>query len=170
MNSLPANVNSQRAALPSLSEAAARLSILSWGFSKASALQVLGHAGCAPCPPPLQPPAVGSTNGAVRGGARGWEETGEMCASARVSVCTNFGKRSLRLHDAAFVLVVMRVLKPESLLWSVFFQVGQLLAVDGSSALSARNDNRGVGAVSNTAGEHQSKPSHCGGKSPAWSK
>lgn len=52
-----------------------------------------------------------------------------------MSVCTNFGKRSLRLHDAAFVLVVMRVLKPESLLWSVFLQVCQLLAVDGSSAL-----------------------------------
>lgn len=60
-----------------------------------------------------------------------------MCASARVSVCTDFGKRSLRLHDAAFVLVVMRVLKSESLLWSVFFQVRQLLAVDGSSALPA---------------------------------
>lgn len=58
-----------------------------------------------------------------------------MCVSARVSVCTGFGKRSLRLHDAAFVLVVMRVLKSESLLWSVFFQVRQLLAVDGSSAL-----------------------------------
>lgn len=58
-----------------------------------------------------------------------------MCASARVSVCMDFGKRSLRLHDAAFVLVVMRVLKSESLLWSVFFQVRQLLAVDGSSAL-----------------------------------
>lgn len=52
-----------------------------------------------------------------------------------MSVCTGFGKRSLRLHDAAFVLVVMRVLKSESLLWSVFFQVRQLLAVDGSSAL-----------------------------------
>lgn len=58
-----------------------------------------------------------------------------MRASARVFVCTGFGKRSLRLHDAAFVLVVMRVLKSESLLWSVFFQVRQLLAVDGSSAL-----------------------------------
>lgn len=57
-----------------------------------------------------------------------------MCASAR-GLCTDFGKRSLRLHDAAFVLVVMRVLKSESLLWSVFFQVRQLLAVDGSSAL-----------------------------------
>lgn len=60
-----------------------------------------------------------------------------MCVSARVSVCTDFGKKSLRLHDAAFVLVVMRVLKSESLLWSVFFQVRQLLAVDGSSALPA---------------------------------
>lgn len=167
MNSLPANVKSQRAALPSLFGAAAGLSILSWGFSKASALQVPGHIGGAPCPPPSpQPPAVGSTNGAVRGGARGWEETGEICASARVSVCTNFGKRSLRLHDAAFVLVVMRVLKPESLLWSVFLQVCQLLAVDGSSALPARNDNRRVGAGSNTVGEHQPKPTHRGAKNP----
>lgn len=60
-----------------------------------------------------------------------------MRASARVSVCMDFGKRLLRLHDAAFVLVVVRVLKSESLLWSVFFQVRQLLAVDGSSALPA---------------------------------
>lgn len=57
------------------------------------------------------------------------------CVRVPGGLCTDFGKRSLRLHDAAFVLVVMRVLKSESLLWSVFFQVCQLLAVDGSSAL-----------------------------------
>lgn len=57
------------------------------------------------------------------------------CVRVPGGLCTDFGKRSLRLHDAAFVLVVMRVLKSESLLWSVFFQVRQLLAVDGSSAL-----------------------------------
>lgn len=84
-----------------------------------------------------------------------------MRASARVFVCTGFGKRSLRLHDAAFVLVVMRVLKSESLLWSVFFQVRQLLAVDGSSALPAGNEKRGVGA-----GRDPSKPTHCGAKIP----
>lgn len=60
---------------------------------------------------------------------------GVGCVRVPGGLCTDFGKRSLRLHDAAFVLVVMRVLKPESLLWSVFFQVRQLLAVDGSSAL-----------------------------------
>lgn len=63
---------------------------------------------------------------------RGWD----VCECPG-GLCTDFGKRSLRLHDAAFVLVVMRVLKSESLLWSVFFQVRQLLAVDGSSALPA---------------------------------
>lgn len=71
-------------------------------------------------------------------GCTGLAEGVEGVGCARVpgvSVCTDFGKRSLRLHDAAFVLVVMRVLKSESLLWSVFFQVRQLLAVDGSSAL-----------------------------------
>lgn len=56
MNSLPANVKSQRAALPSLFGAAAGLSILSWGFSKASALQVPGHVGGALYPPRLPSP------------------------------------------------------------------------------------------------------------------
>lgn len=61
---------------------------------------------------------------------RGWD----VCECPGVCAWI-LAKRSLRLHDAAFVLVVMRVLKSESLLWSVFFQVCQLLAVDGSSAL-----------------------------------
>lgn len=63
------------------------------------------------------------------------------CVRVPGGLCTHFGKRSLRLHDAAFVLVVMRVLKSESLLWSVFFQVRQLLAVDGSSALPVGMEN-----------------------------
>lgn len=96
-----------------------------------------GGGGGDPCPPPPNLPQPWQWGGRGCGAGAGvvggeWEGWG---GSARVSVCMDFGKRSLRLHDAAFVLVVMRVLKSESLLWSVFFQVGQLLAVDGSSSL-----------------------------------
>lgn len=90
--------------------------------------------------------------------------------SARVSVCTDFGKRSLRLHDAAFVLVVMRILKSESLLWSVFFQVRQLLAVDGSSALPVGTEKGRT--VSGVPGEDPPPQATLVGvlNSPAWSR
>lgn len=92
---------------------------------------MLEHTGDAPRPQPS--PGRGAARGEHRAGPEGEEGVG--CVRVPGGLCTDFGKRSLRLHDAAFVLVVMRVLKSESLLWSVFFQVCQLLAVDGSSAL-----------------------------------
>lgn len=39
------------------------------------------------------------------------------------------------LHDAAFVFLSVRVFEPQPLLGSVFFEISQLFAVDGSSAL-----------------------------------
>lgn len=108
-----------------------------------SMFRVPAHIGGAPCPPKTPTPISGVRERGSAWGARGWEEGGGRVRVPGVSVCTGFGKRSLRLHDAAFVLVVMRVLKSESLLWSVFFQVRQLLAVDGSSALPAGNEKRG---------------------------
>lgn len=88
MNSLPANVKSQRAALPSLSGAAAGLSILSWGFSKASALQVPGHIGGAPCPPPTSPaPSSGVHERGSAWGCTGLgRDRGDMCECPGVCV------------------------------------------------------------------------------------
>lgn len=44
------------------------------------------------------------------------------------------------LHDTAFGLVCVRVFEPQSLFRSVFLQVGELPAVDGSSPLPRRRD------------------------------
>lgn len=98
---------------------------------------MLEHTGDAPHAQPS--PGRGAARGERRAGRGG--EGWDVCECPG-GLCTDFGKRSLRLHDAAFVLVVMRVLKSESLLWSVFFQVRQLLAVDGSSALPVGTEKR----------------------------
>lgn len=130
-----------------------------------SVFRVPAHIRGAPCPPKTPTPISGVRERGSAWGAQGWEEGGGRVRVPGVSVCTGFGKRSLRLHDAAFVLVVMRVLKSESLLWSVFFQVRQLLAVDGSSALPAGNEKRGR----LVRGETLPNPPVVGPKSPVRS-
>ena len=56
-----------------------------------------------------------------------------VCVYARVCVCVCVCVCS---HGATLVLLCVRVFEAESLLGSIFLQVGQLFAIDGSPALS----------------------------------
>ena len=64
----------------------------------------------------------------------GWipETLVEMYHHMYVCVCLNVCVFS---HGATFVLVRVRVFEPESVLRSIFLQVGQLFTIDGSTPL-----------------------------------
>ena len=58
-----------------------------------------------------------------------------VCLFVRVCVCS---------HGATFVLLCVRVFEAESLLGSIFLQVGQLFAIDGSPALPETHTKKNI--------------------------
>ena len=69
--------------------------------------------------------------GCARGG---WEQRAEGSRGGSPAEPTA-GRPGPELHDTALGLVRVGVLEPQSLLRPVFFQVGELFAVDGSAPL-----------------------------------
>lgn len=57
------------------------------------------------------------------------------------------GRQGPELHDTALGLVRVRVLEPQSLLRPVFFQVGELFAVDRSTPLPGQTERGGSGGT-----------------------